>query len=127
LKLGLRQCPITQNSVKQRASPREGQHFASDGSAIGSEFQVNTYTTHSQRSPSVALASDGDFVVVWDSGYSNNPGSYGSDTTYTSIQGQRYAVPEPSSVVQLISGILGLLALNQRRRRQFMRGQSMRR
>ena len=30
---------------------------------VGSEFQVNTFTTSSQRYPSVSLAADGDFVV----------------------------------------------------------------
>ena len=61
--------------------------------------------------PSVSLDADGDFVVVWFS-----DGSAGSDTHDYSVQGQRYTVPEPSSVVQLMSGILGLLALNLRRR-----------
>jgi hypothetical protein len=32
----------------------------------GSEFQVNTYTTGSQRDPDVCVDADGDFVVVWD-------------------------------------------------------------
>lgn len=62
-----------------------GQLFASDGSLIGGEFQVNTYTTDHQYHPSVAMASDGDFLVVWDS-----RGSHGPDTN-SSIQGQRFA------------------------------------
>jgi len=62
-----------------------GQLFASDGSMVGGEFQVNTYTTDHQYHPSVAMDSDGDFMVVWDS-----RGSYGPDTN-TSVQGQRYA------------------------------------
>jgi hypothetical protein len=33
----------------------------------GSEFQVNTRTTGTQRSPSVGMDADGDFVVVWQS------------------------------------------------------------
>jgi len=52
---------------------------------VGSEFQVNTYTTNSQSNPSVAAGSGGGFVVVWES-YA----SAGSDTSYGSIQGQRY-------------------------------------
>ena len=63
----------------------QGQRFASDGSAQGAQFQVNTYTTDTQYYPSVAAAPDGDFVVVWESS-----GSVGSDTGL-SIQGQRYA------------------------------------
>jgi hypothetical protein len=34
-------------------------------SKLGSEFQVNTYTTGAQRNPSVSLDADGDFVVTW--------------------------------------------------------------
>lgn len=62
-----------------------GQLFANDGSLVGGEFQVNTYTTDHQYAPSVAMDSDGDFVVVWDS-----QGSYGPDTN-TSVQAQRYS------------------------------------
>ncbi len=64
----------------------QGQRYAADGSAVGSEFQVNTYTTDNQFNPSVAMDLDGDFVVVWDSGSSDGP-----DTSGRSIQGQRYA------------------------------------
>ena len=34
---------------------------------VGSEFQVNTYTTGIQAVPDVELESDGDFVMVWGS------------------------------------------------------------
>ena len=51
--------------------------------AVGSEFQVNSYTTNSQRRPSVAVDPDGDFVVVWH--------GYGSGDNDSSIHGQRYA------------------------------------
>ncbi len=64
----------------------QGQRYASDGSTVGGEFQINTYTTSSQRNPSLALDADGDFVVVWSS-----VGSAGTDSSYHSIQGQRYA------------------------------------
>ena len=64
----------------------QGQRYASDGSAQGAQFQVNTYTTNSQYRPSVAVNADGDFVVVWES-----YGSSGTDTAYRSVQGQRYA------------------------------------
>ena len=43
--------------------------------AIPEGFQVNTYTTSSQQNTSVAMDSDGDFVVTWAS-----IGSSGSDT-----------------------------------------------
>ena len=55
-----------------------GQRFASSGSRLGTEFQVNTYTTGPQGDPAVAVAGNGDFVVVWDGGGSG-------------ISGQRYA------------------------------------
>ncbi len=63
----------------------QGQRYASDGTARGGEFQVNTYTTNDQRLPAVTVEPEGDFVVVWQS-----YGSSGSDTSSTSIQGQRY-------------------------------------
>ena len=59
-----------------------GQRYNSRGVAQGSEFQVNTYTTSSQRIPSVAMDSDGDFVVIW--------ASFGEDGSGFGIYGQRY-------------------------------------
>ena len=44
-----------------------GRRFASDGSPVGGDFQINRYTTNSQHQPWVATESDGDFVVVWQS------------------------------------------------------------
>ncbi|MEM7588356.1 MAG: hypothetical protein AAF560_33520 [Acidobacteriota bacterium] len=64
----------------------QGQRFAADGSPLGDEFQVNTYTTGGQRWPSVAMADSGAFVVAWMS-----EGSYGDDTSDYSVQGQRFA------------------------------------
>jgi hypothetical protein len=61
------------------------QRFASDGTPLGLEFQVNSYTTNGQSGPSVAVAPDGDFVVLWTS-----LGSFGTDMSSDSIQGQRY-------------------------------------
>src|SRR5262249_2724088 len=60
-----------------------GQRYASSGSALGTEFQANTYTTSYQRAPSVAVADDGDFVVAWD--------SRGQDGDSDGVFGQRYA------------------------------------
>ena len=39
--------------------------YAADGTAVGLEFRVNTYTAGSQYNPSVAMDADGDFVVAW--------------------------------------------------------------
>ena len=58
--------------VAWRSYPQDGdgdaviaQRYASDGTTVGGEFQVNTYTTGSQSSPQVARAGDGDMVVIW--------------------------------------------------------------
>src|SRR4030095_1264546 len=45
-----------------------GQRFHPVGARVGSEFQVNTYTTGPQVSPAVAVGPGGGFVVVWQSG-----------------------------------------------------------
>ncbi len=51
---------------------------------LGSEFQVNTYTTGAQLDPAVASTADGGFVVLWQ--------SFGSpESSSLSIQGQRYS------------------------------------
>ncbi|NGX62437.1 MAG: hypothetical protein K940chlam9_01934 [Chlamydiae bacterium] len=54
-----------------------------EAQAVGSEFQVNTYTTNYQRNPSVASLNDGGFVVTWN--------SLGQDGDRDGIYGQRYA------------------------------------
>jgi hypothetical protein len=59
-----------------------GQRYNASGVAQGSEFKVNTYTTSDQRFSSVAMDSDGDFVVVWE--------SYGQDGSFYGVYGQRY-------------------------------------
>ena len=64
----------------------QGQRYASSGAAVGAQFQVNAYTTGNQFDPSVGMDAAGNFVVAWLS-----YGSSGSDTSYSSIQGQRYA------------------------------------
>lgn len=63
----------------------QAQRYAANGAPQGGEFQVNTYTTSYQYTPSLAAAPDGRFVVVWES-----DGSSGSDTNLSSVQGQRF-------------------------------------
>lgn len=54
--------------------------YNSNGSALGSQFLVNTTTLNSQGSPAIAMDSDGDFVIAWtDSG-----------SGYGEIRGQRF-------------------------------------
>ena len=64
----------------------QGQAFNSAGAPLGGEFQVNTYTTGMQTVPAVGVDASGDFVVVWES-----DGSSGTDTSYISVQGQRFS------------------------------------
>lgn len=63
----------------------QARRFDTSGTALGSEFYVNAYTTGSQSRPKVALHSDGSFVVVWGSG-----GGDDSDTSGASIRARRY-------------------------------------
>ena len=60
-----------------------GQRFDSSGALSGPEFQVNSYTTGDQVWSSVAAASSGNFVAVWQSD--------GEDGSSRGIYGQRYA------------------------------------
>ncbi len=67
------------------SSSVQGQRFRANGSPIGSEFQVNSYTTQYQGHPAVASNGSGNFVVAWD-----GDGSGGADTSYASVHAQRY-------------------------------------
>ncbi len=64
----------------------QGQRFSAAGSAMGSQFQVNAYTTGDQQGPTAAMDADGDFVVVWSS-----YGSGGTDTSGASSHGQVFS------------------------------------
>jgi hypothetical protein len=63
-----------------------GQRFSSTGAAVGTEFQVNTFTSNSQEVPAVAIDPAGDFVVAWESRDQGCSGGYCSG-----IFGQRFA------------------------------------
>lgn len=58
------------------------QRYDSSGNAIGSELQINTFTTARQSQPAVAMNADGDFVVTWE--------SYGQDGSHVGVYAQRY-------------------------------------
>jgi hypothetical protein len=60
-----------------------GQRFDASGSPLGSEFQVNGYTTGNQGGASVAMDPSGRFVVVW---------SGGGDSESSGIFAQRFDV-----------------------------------
>ena len=59
------------------------QRYTAAGAAVGGEFRVNTTTAGGQSFPAVAMDSDGDFVVVWESS--------SQDGSAQGIYGQRYA------------------------------------
>lgn len=59
------------------------QRFSADGTSVGAEFQVNTYTWHDQWGPmSVTGTPDGGFVITWVSDV--------QDGGYQGHYGQRY-------------------------------------
>jgi hypothetical protein len=57
--------------------------YNSSGVALGSEFRVNTFTTNLQISPVIAMDTDGDFVVVWE--------SQNQDGSSSGVYAQRYS------------------------------------
>jgi len=59
-----------------------GQRLDWTGAKVGTEFHVNTFVDNSQELPSVAVDTDGDFVVVWQSDNQDGGG--------VSIFGQRF-------------------------------------
>jgi hypothetical protein len=59
-----------------------GQPYGADGTPLGAEFQVNSYTTYAQINPKVAMDGAGNFVVVWQGAAQD-----GSDM---GVFGQRY-------------------------------------
>ena len=65
----------------------QGRRYTSNGTPQGGQFQVNSYTTSYQGHSAVAMDSNGEFVVVWDSN-----GSSGGDTSAYSVQARRMAV-----------------------------------
>jgi hypothetical protein len=60
-----------------------GQIYGGDGSRVGGEFRVNTYTTGGQSEPSVTSLADGGFAVTWSSG--------GQDGSSSGVYGQVYS------------------------------------
>jgi len=60
-----------------------GQRYDNTGATIGNAFQVNTETANDQDDPVVAMAANGNFVVIWESREQDGSGE--------GIYGQRYA------------------------------------
>jgi hypothetical protein len=69
----------------------QGQRYDASGGVIGTEFQINTYTTSAQSAPSAASDTDGNFAVAW-----HSDGSTGTDSSAESIQAKRFSgLPTP--------------------------------
>jgi hypothetical protein len=60
-----------------------GQRYNAAGAPQGGEFQVNTYTTYGQYTPSVAMDASGNFAVVWTTEVQDGSG--------TAVHAQRYS------------------------------------
>jgi hypothetical protein len=61
---------VSKGQDKPTESTKTGvyaQRFLANGSKIGNEFLVNTYTTESQADPTVGIFPDGSFVIAWES------------------------------------------------------------
>jgi hypothetical protein len=52
-----------------------GQRYESSGAPSGVEFQINSFSTHSQRTPSVVATGDESFAVFWQSADQDGDGS----------------------------------------------------
>jgi hypothetical protein len=101
-----------------------GQRYDSVGNHLGSEFQINTYTTNDQGyvNVSVAAETEGNFVVVWNAQYQ---GGYDS-----SVFGQRHAPMSPPSPIPGLtapgSALLGVLLMLALGRVRFARAECSR-
>ena len=58
---------------------------------LGGEFQINTYTTGSQRLPEVSSTPEGEFVVVWSDVGDSYPFFDGRDGRHSGVFGQRFS------------------------------------
>lgn len=60
------------------------QQFNAAGGPQGSEFRANSFTTNNQSFPTIAMDTDGDFVIAW--------ASAGQDGSGDGVYAQRYGV-----------------------------------
>ncbi len=64
----------------------QAQRYGLDGSKVGEQFQINSFTSFTQAQPSVSPVGNSGFVVTW-----RSDGSWGTDSSYWSIQGQVFS------------------------------------
>ena len=81
-----------------------GRRFLSGGSALGGEFQVNTFTILDQSTPSLSVRPDGEFVTVWGSTHSSTIGQDGSDSGIFGQLGIPEPVPTPPALCSRADG-----------------------
>nr|WP_286186698.1 S8 family serine peptidase [Geitlerinema sp. P-1104] len=86
-----------------------GQRYDSNGSAVGSEFQVNTYTDNNQSLPSVTDLSDGGFVVTWEASGSEG-GIYGQryDSNGSAVGSEFQVINNYAYNIQVTPSVTGL-------------------
>ncbi|MEH2075124.1 MAG: cadherin-like domain-containing protein [Nostoc sp.] len=75
------------------------QRYNSAGVAQGNEFRVNTYTDSFQNSPTVALGSNGEYVIAWQ--------SLGQDGSNNGIYAQVYNGSIPPTITSTSTSALG--------------------
>lgn len=76
-----------------------GQRYQADGTPLGGEFSVNSFTTYAQGIPAVAADGAGDFVVTWT--------SYQQDGNGAGVFAKRFVAGAPQSEFQVNSYTLG--------------------
>lgn len=78
---------VTYTALKDAGGQNLGvyaRRFDSDGTALGSEFRVNTSTPVDQVDPDVEIADDGEFVITWESTFPAKDGKDIFAQQYTS-------------------------------------------
>lgn len=90
--------------------------FYASGTALGNEFLVNSFTTGSQRLPSVATLTGGGFVVAWESILQDGSGSGIFAKTYDSsgvVVGSEFGAPVDTIGDQIQPAVAGISASRQ--------------
>jgi len=80
------------------------QRFDNDSNRIGCEFKVNTFSESKQHQPSVALGSDGDFIIVWRSVYKDINKEYNSEIVFQRFDHNGDKVGGEVKVISIQSG-----------------------
>ena len=72
---------VHENGAAENADGVYAQRYKADGTAQGTEFRVNVYTTGAQTQPTVGMEADGEFIVAWQSAGQDGSG----DGIYTRL------------------------------------------